>query len=144
MNSPRPNVRLHGLTLGSTFIASRTLRVPIESVESVRLGDGARSRHPWLQATVGLLLLALAAAFWWPQVRWYVEDRTVSPAFLFAAGCFTGLGLWIVFDALRRGSYLEVRYEGRTVRLDLTDRLDTEVRQAVTVALADRYGMQLP
>jgi len=75
-------------------------------IRSVRLRHGFLARHPIAQTFFAIALTTGSSVVLVLAVKMFL--RSTIMVVLFLAGCFVVLGFWLIYDALKRGPYLEI------------------------------------
>jgi hypothetical protein len=92
------------------------VKVLRRDVRRMALRHGFHSAHPILQILFGTVLTGIGLLPTWHFTNWVFHGGTFVSVEAVAMG-FVFLGPWLMFNALRRGPYLEVRTEGGTKKL---------------------------
>jgi hypothetical protein len=99
------------------------VRVSRRDVRGMVLRHGFHSAHPLLQVLFGAVLAAIGLLPTWHFTNWLLHGGTFVSVEALLMG-FVFLGPWLMFNALQRGPYLEVRTESGTRKLAFDGKLD--------------------
>jgi hypothetical protein len=103
------NIRIAKDILSEVDRGRPIVRVPREDVQRVALRWGFLAPRPAVQALLGIGLLLAGGYFVSNAIQAQTRGGKVG-IFLFAGlVAFTFLGIWLLFEAFRRGYYLEVQ-----------------------------------
>jgi len=94
-------------------------------IQSLACRHGRLSVQPFLPVAFGLLLCLVGGFFAYVFVLWRIRGGTLSDVVIYLIWLLP-LGVWLIFDALQRGYYLEVVANRARLRLALGKRLTPE------------------
>ncbi len=82
------------------------LAVKRQDIRSISLRHGYLARHPFMQMVFATALTICSGTFLLGVISTAMNGLIMFWPFL--SGIFTVLGLWLLYDALRRGHFVEV------------------------------------
>ena len=107
--------------------------VMLSEIRSVRIRHGFLAKHPLIQIIFGIAFAAVGFAMMILCLT-MIQRGTVSHVFFFSP-LSALLGLWIIYDAIKRGHYLEIWTDSGVRKLGtgltLPAQEEAELRKAV-------------
>jgi len=118
------------------------VKVPKAQIRRIALREGFYSAHPVVQVIAGIVLSGIAVPPTWHLATWIVGGGTFVSieAWLIA---FMFIGPWLVYDALKRGRYLQVETVAGRKKLILDRRADARALEEFLAAVEQRLGYSI-
>ena len=116
--------------------------IPKEQVKSIEVRHGRRSERPLMQGVGGVVLIGLGVV----GVRMIVAEGVVTIRWSIGFLVFGGLGVWMMWEAFRRGNYLHVACAKESRKLKVVgevrdDELQSFARKATELGYDIRDGL---
>jgi hypothetical protein len=108
--------------------------IPRTEVRSARLENGLLARHPVFQAVFGIAVTCACGAWLIVSIKLLLQH--VMTIWAAAAFPLAALGPWILFDAFRRGCFLDVRTDKGRFKITVARRLTPRQEAVLTEQLS--------
>jgi hypothetical protein len=139
----QPSLVYQGITISERGIAEinngeRKLFVPKEQIQSIECGFGLLAEQPLPQILLGGALSCLGLAGLWS----FISSGLVALRWALGLLFFGAVGLWLCWEATRKGSYLQVnlandsrklRFHGKVQKAELDEFINNASRLGYTV-----------
>jgi hypothetical protein len=111
------------------------IRINRQEIRSIRLSHGFLARHPLLQTIFGILVITISGFFSLAgiaelQAR-IIDFWTLSPTL------FVVLGIWIIYDATKRGYYVQIYTADKSHKLLIGRSLTQPEQSEITRELSN-------